>query len=559
MRRLLIFTALLLLLGLSVSAFSGVDRADYQTAVAQDGSCQVNLTLHLQITDIPSSLVFPLPAQAEAITVNGTPVSGIRAGNVRNIDLTGHVAAPGQYTLVIRYRIPDAISADRTGNLNLTLELLSGFDYPIDSLAFSITLPGESEEKPVFSSTYYPNSIDMLMTVTQQGNVISGQVNGRLQDHEKLTMTLSVPREMFPQPMVKRWSMDTLDIAMIVLGVLTFVYWLVALPCAPMRRQRCCAPPEGISAGEVHSRLTARGADFTLTVISWAQMGYILIQPDGNGRILLHKRMEMGNERSNLENKWFRMLFGRRTVINGSGEHYALLCRDAARVVPGAREQFLPNSGNSLVMRVLASLAGSISGISLATAYAGESGWEIPLAFLMALAGAVAAWLMQGAAAACHSRSRAPLFLALTAAVLWLLLSTGAGEWNVALILIPLEFLSGFAAFFGGRRSETGKAISSEILGLRHYLRTIHTGEAQRILAGNPYFYYDLAPYALALGVDRAFARQLADTKLPPCPWLTTGMDGHMTAREWNRLLRRTADALDARQKRLLTDRLLGK
>ena len=559
MRKLISVLLLILLLALPVRAFSGISDVNSQTTVSADGSCQVSLTLQLQVTDIPTFLIFPLPVEAESITVGGTPVNGVRAGNVRNIDLTDHVAAPGNYTLVIRYRIHDAITSDRKGELLLKLELLSGFDYPIDSLSFSITLPGESEEKPSFSSTYYSDSIDTMMTVTQEKNVISGQVNGRLQDHEKLTMTLSVPREMFPQPMVKRWSMDTLDVAMIVLGVLSLLYWLVALPCPPMGRQRCCAAPEGITAGEVHSRLSGRGADFTLMVLSWAQMGYILIQPDGNGRILLHKRMEMGNERSKLENKWFRQLFGSRTVINGTGEHYALLCRSASRIIPGAREQFLPTSGNSLVLRVLAALAGGVSGVSLATAYAGESGWEIPLAMIMALAGAAAAWLIQGAAGSFHSRNRTPLWLGLSAALLWLLLSTGVGEWNVALILIPAEFLTGFAAFFGGRRSETGKAVSSEILGLRQYLRTIHTDEARRILSGNPDFYYDLAPYALALGVDRAFARQLADTKLPPCPWLTTGMDGQMTAREWNRLLRRTTQALDARQKRLLTDRLMGK
>ena len=68
-----------------------------------------------------------------------------------------------------------------------------------------------------------------------------------------------------------------------------------------------------------------------------------------------------------------------------------------------------------------------------------------------------------------------------------------------------------------------------------------------------------MAPYALALDADRAFARQLSRVRLPECPYLTTGMDGHLTAPEWDQLLRDTVNSLDALQKRLPIDRLLGK
>ena len=46
------------------------------------------------------------------------------------------------------------------------------------------------------------------------------------------------------------------------------------------------------------SRLTFTGADLTMMVFSWAQLGYLVIHLDDNGRVMLHKRMDMGNERS---------------------------------------------------------------------------------------------------------------------------------------------------------------------------------------------------------------------------------------------------------------------
>ena len=63
----------------------------------------------------------------------------------------------------------------------------------------------------------------------------------------------------------------------------------------------------------------------------------------------------------------------------------------------------------------------------------------------------------------------------------------------------------------------------------------------------------------MALSVDKAFARQFGGTQLPGCTWLTTGMDGHMTAMEWNQLLREAVAALDERQQKLPYEKLLGK
>ena len=68
-----------------------------------------------------------------------------------------------------------------------------------------------------------------------------------------------------------------------------------------------------------------------------------------------------------------------------------------------------------------------------------------------------------------------------------------------------------------------------------------------------------LKTYALALGVDREFAQALQKTRLSQCPWLTTGMDGHLTAPEWNQLLRDAVAALDERGLRLPYEKLLGK
>jgi len=100
---------------------------------------------------------------------------------------------------------------------------------------------------------------------------------------------------------------------------------------------------------------------------------------------------------------------------------------------------------------------------------------------------------------------------------------------------------------------------AAEILGLRRYLKTAPKNELQSIVRSNPDYFYQLAPWALALGVDRTFAERFGNIRLPQCSYLATDMDGHLTAREWALLLRDTVNALDRRQKRLPLDKLLGK
>ncbi len=561
MRRLSIAIAILLLLTLPVSAFSGISSAHSASSVSGDGSCQVSLTLQLTLDALEDKLVYPLPAGASNITVNGSSVSSAPSGNVRNVDLSKLISSPGSYSLAIRYTLPDVILRTQEKGkdqpqLTLNLELLSGFAYPIERLEFSLELPGPVAAAPTFTSTYYQGSIETMMTVTQDGNTIRGEMPQRLQDHEKLVLSLPVTEEMFPQPIAKRWSMDTVDLVMLAISGLAILYWLVWLRCPPMKKIRRTAPPDGITAGEVHARLKGQGADLTMMVLSWAQMGYVLIQPEENGRVLLHKRMDMGSERDDFELKWFRKLYGKRQILDGTGYYYARLCQKAGRQIPGSQVLFLKGSGDPKVLRFLAAAVGAVSGVSLAAAY-GDGGMQVFLSLLLGLGGFAIAWVVQSTGKGFHSRHRRHFVLGLISAAAWLLLSIPAGEWGIALIQMPLQFVAGLAAFYGGRRSETGRINAGEILGLRDYLKTMSDEELQRNLSINPQYYYDVAPYALALGIDRAFARKLKNTRLPECPYLTTGMDGHLTATEWNQLLRDTVASMDALQSRLPLNRLL--
>lgn len=556
MRRIFIAILCLLLLTTAVSAAGSVTNLQSNATLASDGTCQISMVLQLYMDGADSDLKFPLPGVARDITLNGDRAKTSRADSMRWVDLSEVVHGPGNYTLTLHYSLPDMVRSEEKSGLVLTLPLLSGFAYPIDSMEFSITLPGETDKIPQFTSTYHPESMESYLNYTADGAVISGYILQGLKDHEKLTMTLPVTEKMFPQNIAKQWSLSYDDLLQYALLILALTYWLIFLRCGFFRPHRRVQAPDGITAGELGCTLNGLGVDLPTTVLSWAQMGYLTIELTGSGRVILHKTMDMGNERSEFEVRTFKTLFGKRSRVDGSSEHFARLGRKVGKTIPGFRHYFKKNTGNPLIFRGIATGIGAVAGYSLAVAFASDTLWQVLLSVLLVPLGAALSWLIQDGARGIRLRHRLDLYIALGCCGLWLLLGSWSNQWAVAVFVILSQIFTGLAAIHGGRRTESGLMARRETAGLRQYLRNISPGELIRILENNPEYYFTMAPNAIALGVDRAFARQFGNRQVPACPYLQVSGKQDLTARQWNEHLRQVVGILSARQRTLFLEKI---
>lgn len=556
MRRILAFLICILLLAMPVLAVSEASSFQSFSTLDASGACQVGLNLTIHLDSAAEDLLFPIPGGATAVSLNGQAVRVRSSGHVKNVPLGDRT---GDFTLSIHYTLSDLISADKNGKLILTLPLLSGFSYPISNMEFTVTLPGEVTARPTFSSGYHQESIESDLVFTSDGSVVSGLVKTQLKDHETLTMTLDVPAEQFPGLRLRTSSVRISDILAIVFIVLALLYWLLTLRCLPTWPIRYPTVPEGVSAGSLGSRLTAAPSDLTLMVLTWAQLGYILIQSDDNGRILLHKRMDMGNERSAFENRLFKNLFGRRRIIDGTSYHYAKLCQKAAKTPSQVRSLYRRSSGNPRIFRGLSATSAMMCGISIASVLSDSAVWGTVLTLVLAIFGAVSAWCIQTGCFHIHLRDRRKCRLGLVLSLVWLLLGLICGMVSIAALTVAGQILTGIAAAYGGRRNDLGRQTMQQILGLRRYLHRASPEELRQILRTNPDYFYRMAPYALALGVDKIFARHCSGISLPECSYLVGSMRGQLTPMEWNSLLRDTVEALDERYRQLPYERFFGK
>lgn len=563
-----ILTAILCVVMLTTVVFaeSGANKVESWSTVTSNGACQVTMTVRINMDSPATGLTFPLPRGAKSVAVNGSSARTYSSSTDPTAVLTdlsfldGYM---GESTVTFSYTLDDVLSSEynektKKSYLVMSIPLLCGFDYPVQQLAFSVTMPGDvTGKKPTFTSGFLQTNIESIVNCVTGGSLISGTVTRPLQDKERLTLVMEVDEEMFPGKLIIFRDGNPEVVPMSICAAAALIYWLLMMRCLPLLRQRRTEVLEGITAGELGSHLTAAGADLTMMVFTWAELGYLRIYPDKRGRVILQKRMEMDNERTAFENRCFHSLFSKGDLVDATGLPYARLCIKVSKTISGVQEMYLRRAGNSFIFRALSCGVSCFGGICMAYNFTTNPSLQMVLSIVLGILGVVTAWAIQDGVYRIHIRGKIPLYVATVAYVLWIVLGICSGVWLIGLLCVLAQILTGLAAAYGGRRSDLGRHQAGLILGLRHYLGTISKEELERITENNPDFFFQMLPYAIALGVDTRFAKLFGDEKMPQCTYFAAREDRRRTAAEWALLLRKTADRMDARHRKMQLEKLL--
>jgi len=318
----------------------------------------------------------------------------------------------------------------------------------------------------------------------------------------------------------------------------------------PLISRRSVTPPKGVTAGEMGCHLTLAGGDLTMMVFHWAQMGYILIQRDG-GRVMLHKRMDMGNERSPFEVKVYKMLFANRRSVEATNYQYVKLSRKVFSMIPGERNLCKPNSGNTKLLRLFGCAAHAFCGVCIAMNMTEIPVLQVLLSIILVILGVVDAWQIHEIAYRTHLRGKTRVYIGLVSFLIWILLGILCGQWLIPLCSALGQFALGYLAAYGGRRSDIGRHDAGQILGLRSYLKHIPREDINRNLKTDPDYFFNMVPFALSLGIIHPFARNFGSIKMDQCPYLISRIHGKRTAEEWAEMIADTADLIDSRYRRM--------
>ena len=561
MRRIVqLFLCVLLVLAMAVTVSAvGAENIDSYATVSRSGDCQVTMTVALNLDEAVESMTFPVPLDARAVTVNGRRVSTQKTETARLINLNRTLKGmTGDFTLSISYTVSDVVYTTEARTRELQVPLLAGFDYPVKAMDFSVTLPGPTDQKPGFESGYHKADIEKYIHYTVDGAAISGYFTQELKDHETVVMTLPVDNTMFPQTLAHIQDYTFGIWGMGICGGLAALYWLLCLAFWPIRFRRSTEPPLDVTAGELACIRFNRGPDLHLTVLSWAQLGYIVIEYRPGRRALLHKRMEMGNERRESEQQLFRKLFARGNTVDTASKAYGALCGLAEKKPGLAKELIRRRSGNGAIFRFLAAGMGLFGGVCIAIALGSGAILQGLLILVLGVLGALSGWYIQRLGSCLFSYDRYKLTVALLLCAFWLLLGLIAGAFPVGAWMVLGLVIAGSLLSWGGRRTPLGREAYGQVIGFGWHLLSIRKERLRQLCAADSAFFFRMMLYAMALGLDPVLTKKVGDLRIEQCPWLLGPAHNQMTAKDWIGRFRQILSQMDRRSRRLPFEKLLA-
>ena len=128
-------------------------------------------------------------------------------------------------------------------------------------------------------------------------------------------------------------------------------------------------PPDAALPCDMPFLLAGGPIQFNMLVCHWASLGYLTISCGKNERVVLRRRVDMGNERRPAEVRLFQMLFSQGDVCEGVSLLYKRTAEKADEVLRRywVRRMYRKTSGNPLIMRALGILAGALTAAEAAS------------------------------------------------------------------------------------------------------------------------------------------------------------------------------------------------
>lgn len=527
-----------------------VDTVSVSADVAENGRTQVTMTLQLTFSTTETQVTIPL---------SGTGISKISAGDVRfdteetdlgtDVILQKKEGFSGTQTFQISYRVPLADDADSEAD-HYSLGILSSrLGRDIGACAFSLVLPAGQVQlpedfvlTPQVVSGYHGELSQAECGLNVSGTTITGSVSDRMA-YDSLSLSVELPEGYFKirsarLPVV---SITWVSIAMMAVLLLCAVYWRLKLRTPHVESSARLLAPEGILVCQLPMVLDGSTCDVTAMILEWANLGYLTIGQTKRGQVYLTKCISMGTERSAAEQKLFARIFGsKRRVAVTPGRYSAAAARfRAASRRSLSRVIFDKTGGNLLFVQNPCRLLLAVGLGYMAYGALPEGGGFVVLAVLIGCVGLIYALYLHSALCAFFSlRTITPktvICWVIAAAALVLGLLSGT-LLEVLVGLLACLFSSAISAR-GPRRSPRGRDALAQARGCRTFCRRVSWQNLQVYQDKNRRFFQSQLPRAVALGVDKQFARRFERLPVPLPEWLTVSAPGAMSAQSLRRLL----------------------
>ncbi len=115
--------------------------------------------------------------------------------------------------------------------------------------------------------------------------------------------------------------------------------------------------------------------------------------------------------------------------------------------------------------------------------------------------------------------------------LIYITVDTRTSIWY-SIVCILFNILVILIVRFMKKRTEFGNQVLGQVIGLRNFIIVAEEDRLQELVDENPYYFYDILPFAYALGLTDVWNDHFKKLTIQPCDWYTSSMYGnpyHMT------------------------------
>lgn len=471
----------------------------------------------------------------------------------------------GSHTYVVSYDF--AIGKDHSELADFLYYNIIGPQWTtqIENVNFSIEMPKEIDSSGLnFTVGYFGSEDNQRVNYNVQGQVISGTVPGGLRAYEAVTVYLELPDEYFAGAKDAGSFLNYVLIAISILALLVtaFLYLKFGRDRKVLETVEFYAP-EGMDpaqAGYIADGMSD-SKDLIALIMYWADQGFLhIIEQDK--KLSLKKLADLPQDRPVYQHTIFQGLFQSGDYIeidSLKNTFYKHLETGKSQLQGKYQDQIFESSGRiatigaivlsllPLVVSLLRSLyVGLFNDGEMFLFGAGISAF-IYFSCLTALLLNKAKWRIRS------SFKRVflvvillPVMLLCQLAIAWLTGYTTYDPMGTAWIAAVCSLLCLPFIIFMGRKTVYGEQLFARLMGFRNFMMTAEKSRIEMLVHDNPSYFYNVLPYAYALGVTDKWAKRFEGLSIQPPNWYFTNTMTTFTALHFASQMNRAAGTMNS-------------
>ena len=375
------------------------------------------------------------------------------------------------------------------------------------------------------------------LTIVVSGNTISGSYSEQLQPGEAITVQLLLEKGYYNFPDNNSYALTSLIVAAIIGIAMATVFFLFGKDDPVIETVEFHAPA-GVTSAEVGVIIdgVANDGDVISLILDWGRRGLIKIIDEEEKSLVLEKIQDLEPTAKGYEKTMFNKLFE-----NGDSVEVDSL-RDKFYKTIHATEEQLDKYFTTNKRRLFTTTSTTLQIVGVLCSF-------LPIGIMNFIMNYVY-WYDTALAMICVGVSAVGI-IAATCILVYLDTKRYVHKWYVKALLIvgatilfavpcvllifetfqagaSVMYAIGAIAFnvlvvFGTmhmkKRTEYGNQLLGQVLGLRNFILVAEEDRLRALVDENPYYFYDILPYAYALGLTDVWNDHFKNLTIEPCDW----------------------------------------